>query len=63
MKRAVVLEVLFRTMRRILLLMAISLPLISCSRKPDFDVVLRNGLICDGTGPLVPPGVSPSVGI
>jgi N-acyl-D-amino-acid deacylase len=37
-------------MRRILLLMAISLPLISCSRKPDFDVVLRNGLICDGTG-------------
>lgn len=50
MKRAVVLEVLFRTMRRILLLMAISLPLISCSRKPDFDVVLRNGLICDGTG-------------
>jgi N-acyl-D-amino-acid deacylase len=51
MKRAVVLEVLFRTMRRILLLMAISLPLISCSRKPDFDVVLRNGLICDGTGP------------
>ena len=50
MKRAVVLEVLFRTMRRILLLMAISLPLISCSRKSDFDVVLRNGLICDGTG-------------
>jgi N-acyl-D-amino-acid deacylase len=37
-------------MRRILLLTAISLPLISCSRKPDFDVVLRNGLICDGTG-------------
>jgi N-acyl-D-amino-acid deacylase len=35
-------------MRRILLLMAISLPLISCSR--NFDVVLRNGLICDGTG-------------
>jgi len=28
--------------------MAISLPLISCSR--NFDVVLRNGLICDGTG-------------
>jgi N-acyl-D-amino-acid deacylase len=37
-------------MRRIVLLLAISLPLISCSRKPDFDVVLRNGLICDGAG-------------
>src|SRR5271157_4211433 len=37
-------------MRRIFLLVAISLPLISCTRKPDFDVVLRNGLICDGTG-------------
>jgi N-acyl-D-amino-acid deacylase len=41
---------MLHTTRRILLLMAISLPLISCSRKPDFDVVLRNGLICDGTG-------------
>jgi N-acyl-D-amino-acid deacylase len=41
---------MLHTMRRILLLMAISLPLISCSRKPDLDVVLRNGLICDGTG-------------
>src|SRR5580692_7316502 len=37
-------------MRPILLLTVMSLPLISCSRKPDFDVVLRNGLICDGTG-------------
>src|SRR5580698_11668534 len=35
-------------MRRILLLTAISLPLFSCSR--NFDVVLRNGLLCDGTG-------------
>ena len=50
MKHTSVLEIPFQTMRRILLLMAISLPLISCSRKPDFDVVLRNGLICDGTG-------------
>ena len=50
MNRTIALEVPFQTMRRILLLMAISLPLISCSRKPDFDVVLRNGLICDGTG-------------
>ncbi len=48
MKRTSVLEIPLQTMRRILLLMAISLPLISCSRK--FDVVLRNGLICDGTG-------------
>jgi N-acyl-D-amino-acid deacylase len=37
-------------MRRILLLLAVSLTLISCTRQPDFDVVLRNGLICDGTG-------------
>jgi N-acyl-D-amino-acid deacylase len=36
-------------MRRLLLL-AISVTLISCARKPNFDVVLRNGLICDGTG-------------
>ncbi|HXX28604.1 MAG TPA: hypothetical protein VEI99_09050, partial [Terriglobales bacterium] len=36
-------------MRR-LLLVAISVTLISCARKPNFDVVLRNGLICDGTG-------------
>jgi N-acyl-D-amino-acid deacylase len=48
MKRTSALEIPFQTMRRILLLMAISLPLISCSR--NFDVVLRNGLICDGTG-------------
>jgi N-acyl-D-amino-acid deacylase len=37
-------------MRRTLLLLAISLALISCAREPNFDVVLRNGLICDGTG-------------
>jgi N-acyl-D-amino-acid deacylase len=37
-------------MRRILLLLAVSLTLISCTHQPDFDVVLRNGLICDGTG-------------
>jgi N-acyl-D-amino-acid deacylase len=37
-------------MRRTLLLLAISLALISCTREPNFDVVLRNGLICDGTG-------------
>jgi N-acyl-D-amino-acid deacylase len=48
MKRTGALEIPFQTMRRILLLMAISLPLFSCSR--NFDVVLRNGLLCDGTG-------------
>ncbi|HXW89609.1 MAG TPA: amidohydrolase family protein [Terriglobales bacterium] len=37
-------------MRRILFLLAISVTLISCTRKPNFDVVLRNGLICDGSG-------------
>ncbi|HXY06372.1 MAG TPA: D-aminoacylase [Terriglobales bacterium] len=37
-------------MRRIFPLVAISVTLISCARKPDFDVVLRNGLVCDGTG-------------
>ena len=39
-----------QSMRRIFPLVAISVTLISCARKPDFDVVLRNGLVCDGTG-------------
>ena len=37
-------------MRRIVLLVSISVALVCCTRQPDFDVVLRNGLICDGTG-------------
>jgi len=37
-------------MRRILLLLTATLALISCARQPNYDVVLRNGLICDGTG-------------
>ena len=37
-------------MRRILFVVAISGTLICCARKPNFDVILRNGLICDGTG-------------
>ncbi|HUB01990.1 MAG TPA: D-aminoacylase [Terriglobales bacterium] len=37
-------------MRRILVLLAISFTLVSCAHKPNFDVVLRNGLVCDGTG-------------
>src|SRR3954453_9191600 len=28
----------------------IATALFSCSRKPDFDVVLRNGQVCDGSG-------------
>jgi N-acyl-D-amino-acid deacylase len=39
-----------QSMRRLLFVIAISGALISCARKPNFDVVLRNGLICDGTG-------------
>src|SRR6516165_8995489 len=31
-------------------LFILSVALDSCSRQPDFDVVLRNGLVCDGTG-------------
>lgn len=46
-------------MRRTILLIAISVPLTSCGGKPDFDVVLRNGLVCDGTGsPCTPGGVA-----
>lgn len=36
-----------------------SLVLAGCSRAPKYDVVIRNGLICDGTGsPCVPGGVA-----
>jgi len=46
-------------MRRIVLLITISVVLISCARQPNFDVVLRNGLICDGTGsPCVAGGIA-----
>src|SRR5271165_4612791 len=37
-------------MHRCTLLVAFSAALISCARKPNFDVVLRNGLVCDGAG-------------
>jgi N-acyl-D-amino-acid deacylase len=37
-------------MRRLLPLLAVSIVLISCNRHPNFDVVLRNGLVCDGSG-------------
>ena len=35
---------------RTILLFILSLAIASCNRQPDFDVVLRNGLVCDGTG-------------
>ena len=37
-------------MKRIFLLIVVSLVSASCSRQPNFDVVLRNGSVCDGTG-------------
>src|SRR5215467_6076900 len=46
-------------MRRTVFLLVISIALTSCVRRPNFDVVLRNGLICDGTGsPCSPGGVA-----
>jgi N-acyl-D-amino-acid deacylase len=39
-----------QAMRRILFGVVIFATLISCARKPNFDVVLRNGVLCDGTG-------------
>lgn len=35
---------------RLIPFVVISLLLASCARKPNFDVVLRNGLLCDGSG-------------
>lgn len=37
-------------MRRIICLAVTTAGLIFCARDPKFDVVLRNGLICDGSG-------------
>jgi N-acyl-D-amino-acid deacylase len=37
-------------MRRVFLLPAIPVALVFCAFATDFDVVLRNGLVCDGTG-------------
>jgi len=33
-----------------ILYVVITLTLVSCARKPNFDVVLRNGRLCDGSG-------------
>jgi hypothetical protein len=36
----------------------VALLLIACARQPQYDVVLRNGRVCDGTGaPCVPGGI------
>ncbi len=46
-------------MKSIRLSIAASLLLFSCARPPQFDVVLRNGRICDGTGaPCIAGGVA-----
>ena len=46
-------------MRNIIFLIALSFFLTSCTRQPGFDVVLRNGFLCDGTGaPCTPGGIA-----
>src|SRR5215467_149684 len=37
-------------MSRIVVLFTVLVALVSCTHQPSFDVVLRNGLICDGSG-------------
>jgi len=37
-------------MQPTIFLIALSFALTSCARPPDFDVVLKNGLVCDGSG-------------
>src|SRR5215469_13287171 len=49
-------------MRRLLLLIAITVAIICCIRQPNFDVVLRNGLICDGSGSPCTTGGVASIG-
>jgi N-acyl-D-aspartate/D-glutamate deacylase len=37
----------------------VALLLIACARRPQYDIVLRNGRVCDGTGaPCVPGGIA-----
>jgi len=46
-------------MRRITFSLALALVCASCARKPNYDVVLRNGRLCDGSGaPCTPGGVA-----
>ena len=43
----------------ILALLAAALTFVGCDRQPVFDVVLRNGSLCDGSGaPCTPGGVA-----
>jgi N-acyl-D-amino-acid deacylase len=39
-----------------LIAFALLLTLFSCARKPNFDIVLRNGIVCDGSGTICQPG-------
>jgi N-acyl-D-amino-acid deacylase len=43
-------------MLRSCLLLAIVITLVSCTNKPNVDVVLRNGRLCDGSGSACTPG-------
>jgi N-acyl-D-amino-acid deacylase len=44
-------------------LLAASLFLVSCARKPNFDIVLRNGRVCDGSGaPCIRGGIAIDAG-
>lgn len=48
-----------RGMTKTLLILVGALFLAACGRAPQFDIVLRNGVICDGTGaPCVPGGIA-----
>lgn len=48
-----------RGMTKTLLILVGVLFLVACGRTPQFDIVLRNGVICDGTGaPCVPGGTA-----
>jgi N-acyl-D-amino-acid deacylase len=41
------------------LVFAIALLLIACTRRPQFDIILRNGRVCDGSGaPCLPGGIA-----
>ena len=47
------------SMRALITLTALSLFLVSCARQPTADVVLRNGLVCNGSGsPCVAGGIA-----
>src|ERR1019366_4219826 len=46
-------------MTKIIFVFAAVLLLVACARRPQFDIVLRNGRICDGAGgPCVSGGIA-----